>query len=67
MESMSMSEGSSSSLSGLGRFFVAGLVVFSVVCTSFFEVALGAFGAVPFFGPGFALAFYGRAVSLNAI
>jgi len=66
----SMSEGgpsSSSSLSGLGRFFEAVFVAFRVVWTSFFAGALADFGAVVFFGPGFALAFYGIVVSLDAI
>jgi hypothetical protein len=68
MESMSILDGSSSSsLSGLGRFFVAGLVVFSVVCTNFFGPAFGAFEAAAFLGPGLAFAFFGRLVSLCAI
>lgn len=59
--------GSSSSLSGFGRFFVAGLTVFKVLCTNFFEEAFVAFGMVGFLAAGFAFAFYGGTVSLNAI
>jgi len=66
----SMSEGgSSSSLSGFGRFFEAGLVtVFKVLWTSFLGAAFVALGApAAFFGAALALAFYGRVVSLSEI
>lgn len=57
---LSSDRSSSSSLSGLGRFFVAGFVVLRVVCTIFFGAAafaaLGAFAAA-FFGAAFAFGF----------
>jgi hypothetical protein len=49
--------GSSSSLSGLGRFLGAVLAVFRVVWTTFLEVAFVAFAAAVFLGAAFAFAF----------
>jgi hypothetical protein len=57
--------GSSSSLSGLGRFLVAGLVAFIVVCTSFLVVPFAALGAFAAFGTFLAVVFF--AVILDLI